>query len=247
MTYRRESRRIPAFNQTSKALLPAAALYSLAVFALEYILTSAFTVHGLLEGNAFALNLRVPIPYAPLTVSVSPLIHLIPACVMVTLISSWIHVTKHALFPPRRRPAKTKAPRRVKRGLPRRKKGVYSKVGGYLRSLTSLWRRGKSPFNRLHLPSMPLVGAAVKGAFVTLSAFSVLAVLVYLLEYPQPLYEAAANLYSGNPYLLNIIYGLLEAFSGLKVTWKYLICQNLAALASASASIIYGRRRMAER
>jgi len=93
---------------------------------------------------------------------------------------------------------------------------------------------------------MPLVKAAVKGAFVTLSAFSVLAVLVYLLEYPQPLYEAA-NLYSGNPYLLNIVYGLLEAFSGLKVTWKYLICQNLAALASASASIIYGRRRMAER
>ena len=246
MTYRRESRRIPAFNQTSKALLPAAALYSLAVFALEYILTSAFTVHGLLEGNAFALNLRVPIPYAPLTVSVSPLLHLIPACVMVTLISSWIHVTKHALFPPRRR-AKPKAPRRVKRGLPRRKKGVYSTVGGYLRSLTSLWGKVKSPFNWLHLPSMPLVEAAVKGAFVTLSAFSVLAVLVYLLEYPQLLYEAAANLYSGNPYLLNIVYGLLEAFSGLKVTWKYLICQNLAALASASASIIYGRCRMAER
>ncbi|HDJ04439.1 hypothetical protein CW711_05850 [Candidatus Bathyarchaeota archaeon] len=245
MTYRRESRRIPAFNQTSKALLPAAALYSLAVLALEHILTSAFTVHGLLEGNASALNLRVPIPYVPLTVSVSPLIHLIPACVMVTLLSSWIHVTKHALFPPRRR-AKTKAPRRVKRGLPRRKKGVYSKVGGYLRSLTSLWGKVKSPFNRLHLSSMPLVKAAVKGAFVTLSAFSVLAVLVYLLEYPQPLYEAA-NLYSGNPYLLNIVYGLLEAFSGLKVTWKYLICQNLAALASASASIIYGRRRMAER
>ena len=246
MTYRRESRRIPAFNRPLRALLPAAALYSLAVLALEHILTSAFTVHGLLEGNASALNLRVPIPYTPLTVSVSPLIHLIPACVMATLISSWIHVTKQALFPPRRR-AKTKAPKRMKRRLPRRKKGFYSTVGGYLRSLTSLWGKVKPPFNRLHLSSMPLVKAAVKGAFVTLSAFSVLAVLVYLLEYPQPLYEATANLYSENPYLLNIVYGLLEAFSGLKVTWKYLICQNLAALASASASIIYGRRRMAER
>lgn len=305
MSYRRETMHAVFRWAPSRRTLLAVAVYSLIALALEYFLTVTFITHGLSEGEMLTLSLRVPASDITLTASVSPLIHLIPACVMIALVSSWMHVTEYALRIPMRKPTKFRAPKRVRRSVRRGRKGLLFAVRRRLKPLIDLWGRVKwkarSPFVSLwrsldlgcvsaRLQRMPFTVAAVKGALITLSAFSVLAVLVYLLEYPQTLYEATVNLYQGNPLLLNLVFGLheairglavalgplgwlpsavndallksapsfkkaldlslkpiLEAFSGLNITWRYLVCQNLAALTSASIAIVYGRYRTTKR
>jgi hypothetical protein len=194
---------------------------------------------------------------------ISPLFHLIPLAVIVTLAFTWTYLTKHAAVRPREA-LRGKPGRATKQGkesqtiLGRMKSGLLRVKG-----ISFVWRK-------IHFAR-----ATVKSAFMVFLVFLTLVLVASLLAYPQLIYRTILTAYQTNPSLLNFVKGTGQALSsiggvfsginnavvsaapglgdlGLSVgaviaplanlnnTGKYLVLQNLAAWVSSLAVLFYG-------
>jgi hypothetical protein len=200
-----------------------------------------------------------------LTVSISPLFHLVPLAVIITLLFSWIYLTKHVAVKPQeikkgigesvaRRTNRSRLQRigdRVKSGLLR------------VRGISYLWQK-------IHFAR-----ATTKGALIVLLTFAVFILIVSLLAYPKLIYQTISSAYQSNPSLLGFVKGAGEAlspiggffsivnnailsaapgfrnlalgfgtiitpFADLDNSGKYLLFQNVAAWISALTALFYG-------
>lgn len=193
---------------------------------------------------------------------VSPLFHLIPAAVVITLTFSWTYLRRHMT-------AKTQETI---------KKKVTTVVKGGKEPKTSLLSKLKNKMSKVkgftHL-QQKIANVTIKSALTTLLLFIVFAFTVSLLAYPRLIYEAVASAYQNDPALLNFVKGTTEALSpifwlfsvignalislapafrdfvlalgtiisplvGLDAAGKYLAFQNAAAWISALFALIYG-------
>jgi hypothetical protein len=192
---------------------------------------------------------------------VSPLFHLIPAAVVITLTFSWTHLRRYMSARPQET-VKKKVTAVAKRGKPKtsllgRLKNKMSKVKGF----TYLQQK--------------IANTTMKSALTVLLLFIVFAFTVSLLAHPRLIYETVASAYQNNPALLNFVKGATEALSpifwlfsaignalislapafrdfvlalgtiisplvGLDTAGKYLAFQNAAAWISALFALIYG-------
>jgi hypothetical protein len=198
----------------------------------------------------------------PATISVSLLFHLVPIAVMITLVFSWLYLT-------RKLAAKSQ---RV------RKSGVFAGKGTEPKKSKSGTNRRVDNF----LGRIGASGAAVRSAATVLLVFLTLVLLVSLLAYPQLIYRTVQNAYQNNPSLLSFVRsvdssvagfaqavapigwigaaannGLLAAaptiqslgsglgnslasLAGLDNSGKYLVFQNAAAWISVILILFYG-------
>lgn len=191
---------------------------------------------------------------------ISPLFHLIPAAVVITLAFSWTYLTRCMAIKPQET-AKKKMPT-VKKGKPET---------SFLSELkTKIF--GAEIFVSLR---QKMANATIKSALTVLLLFMVFALTVSLLAYPRIIYEAVASAYRNNIALLNFVKGTTEALApifwifsavgnalillvpafrdfalalgtiisplvGLDATGKYLAVQNAAAWISALLALTYG-------
>lgn len=199
-----------------------------------------------------------------LTVTISPLFHLVPITVIIALLFSWTYLTKHiATKPYEERKGKTRTV--AKRGKESRVKRFFGRVKAGLlrvRGISYLWRR-------IHFAR-----ATIKSALTILLAFGTFVLLISLIAFPKLIPQIMANLYENNPTLLNSMKGSAETlapigsiFSGinnallavapgfrnfvsglgnilrplttLDNAGKYLAFQNVAAWVAALAVLFY--------
>ena len=191
--------------------------YVLAASILEYLITDVFVSFGLRDDWKLSLS----IPNLNFTFSLSLILHVIPIIVIMALVLSWIHITRYTgqIRIENERAARqiTKRKRRERRRVPQPERGISS----LNRFFGGIWNTLVTPFTAFlriirrsrvvkYFEERPSAVAAIKGAVIILAAFTALASLVYLLEYPDTIYYLTVNFYKCNPFLLNFVYGSHE-------------------------------------
>ena len=138
-----------------------------------------------------------------LTIAISPLFHLVPIAVIITLLFSWTYLTRHVAVKPHE-VRKGKAGPVAKRAKePKLKKFAGKIKSGLLRvkGVAYLWKK-------IHFAR-----ATAKGALTVLLAFATFILIVSFLAYPKLIYQTISSAYQNNPSLLNFVKGTAEALA----------------------------------
>jgi hypothetical protein len=191
--------------------------------------------------NLLQWNFQFPGTDWATTITVSPLFHLVPIAVIITLVSSWGYLTKYvAVKPPKTLKEKAKPTKRgKKRGL-REARKLASRISHAVKNFFDKIRSGLSRVKGVAYPwqEIHFARATIKSASTVLLVFAVFILLVSLLAYPQLIYRTISSAYQNNPSLLNFtkstsssIKGIAEALA--PIGW---ICSaiNNALLSAAS-------------
>jgi len=140
----------------------------------------------------------------PVTIAISPLFHLVPIAVIITLVFSWTYLTRKLAVKPQE-VRRGKAVTYTKRGIESRKlasktsravRKFFGKIqSGLLRvkAVSYLWQK-------IHFARV-----TIKSALTVLLTFLLLVLIVSLLTYPQLIYRTVASAYQSNPSLLNFV------------------------------------------
>lgn len=156
------------------------------------------------------------------TLTISPLFHLVPLSVAITLTTCWIYLTKHVMIRPQIS-QKTRIGTPIKRG----------RAQGGRKTMTSV----KRAFSRINVFAyadrrIRSTRPTVRSALGVFAAFLALILVVTLLAFPNVIYEGVTNAYLSNPGLLNFIRGSGQALSS-SVGWVF-SSLNGAVLAGSS-------------
>jgi len=227
-----------------------AALISFLVLAIlvEFLFVYFFLSFGLKDENLFIWK-----PHVSLTITISPLFHLLPIGVIAVLVSSWTYVTKYIAVVPRGRPLPERQPikrrKRYPRAFGRRLssikgffKGISKKFQGVSRALKGFYRKISASVLRIPGVSylqkrLPLAQAAIKSAAIVLLIFMLAAFALYVLGQQGLVQESVVKFYEGNPFfqglVLNMIYGAQAVGRALAPIGWLASAINKALLAAA--------------
>lgn len=198
------------------------------------------------------------------TLAISPLFHLVPIAVVVTLLTSWTYLRRQVII----KPSESQRGKQSIAG--KRAKGKQETLAHKLRF--TFWRRKKttSP-GRVRVRR-----TSVRSALIVFAAFSALLLLISLFAYPRLIYQAIAYAYGNDPSLLGFIRSigaalapvgavfspinsalwwaapgfrnfvlalgaLISPVATLDPAGKYLVFQNAAAWISTLIILFYGR------
>jgi len=140
----------------------------------------------------------------PVALTISPLLNLVPICVIITLGFSWTYLTKRTAIK-RQEIRKGKVETFQKTG----KKGLMWKIShagsDYSRRIKLRLSKTKvaSYLSRVHF-----VRATVRSAFIVLLVFGAFALMFLVLAYPQLIYSGVSNAYRNNLGLVNFVSGV---------------------------------------
>lgn len=184
----------------------------------ELLLVFAFQTMGLTDQNAWVSTLLVPGTSLSLTLTVSPLLHLMPIAVVIVLFTSWRYLTKTNVFTLQRETAKRIPLRRTtETGRFRSMQRSFRNIG---RRLQRFGRTVKSGFAKI--PGVPSISqrlssahAAVRSAIVILLVFISIAVGLVFVAYPDLIYYLTINLYRSSPALVNCTAGTASWLNGV--------------------------------
>jgi hypothetical protein len=198
------------------------------------------------------------------TLAISPLFHLVPIAVVLTLVSSWTYLKRQVVTRPSE--AQRGKPSSVSKG----RKGQKKTFVGRIRSAFS--RKERTSFGR----EARFRRANLRSALIVLLVFSALLLMISLFAYPSLLYQAVGSIYENNPALLSFLKGVgaavapigavfssinsallsaspgfrdfvlaiglpIEPLASLDNAGKYLVFQNGAAWLSAFIVLFYGK------
>ena len=197
---------------------------------------------------------------------ISPLFHLVPIAVIITLAFSWAYLTRHIAVKPHEMHKG-----KVETAFKRKKKPRLEEVRRFFGKIKSGILRVKGIaylWQKIHFAR-----ATIKSALIVLLVFSALILAVSILAYPQLIYQTASNIYRNNPSLLNFVKATAQTLSPifsvisnallsaaprfrdfvlslssvvsplvrLDNVGKYLAFQNVAAWISAITALVYGQ------
>lgn len=144
-----------------------------------------------------------------ITIAISPLFHLVPIAVIITLVSSWTYLTKYVAVKPKR-VWKEKVRHAGKRG----KKPRLEEAGKLTSKISHAIKRffGKIKSELLRVKGVAYLWqkihfarATIKSALTLLLVFAVFILIVSLIAYPQLVYRTISNAYQSNPSLLGFV------------------------------------------
>jgi ABC-type glycerol-3-phosphate transport system permease component len=177
------------FRWTAPKGLIAIILFLIAATLIECLVMVYALNLGVKDETVLKWDLQFP---ENVTITVSPLFHIAPIAVIITLVFSWSYLTKHiAVKPYRIRKEKMKQSSKPKktRGFSRRIKGFFRKMKSGLlkvKAVSYLWQ--KIHFGR----------AVIKSAFVIIMVFAASILVISLLTYPQLIYHFVLNTFATN-------------------------------------------------
>jgi hypothetical protein len=181
--------------------LTAILLFLVLTALIEYIIVIYAISLGVKDLAILRWTGQLPPTNQTFTIVISPLFHLVPIAVMVTLACVWTYLTKHLAI-------KTYDERRRKYGTTskqaKKAKKFFDKIKSPLLSVKSIayfWQKIHS------------TQATLKGALSVILIFLVFVLLFSLFTYPKLIHETIANAYKTNPSLLNFIKGTTKAFT----------------------------------
>jgi hypothetical protein len=230
----------------------------------EYIVVVYAMSLGVTDQSPLQWSFIFPGIGSNVTLTISPLFHLVPIAVVITLVSSWAYLRRQVATKPSeaQRGKLTSVSKRMKR----QKRTFTDRLG-------SIFSRKERPTSLGR--EVRLRRANVRSALIVLIVFSALLLLISLFTYPNLLYQAVASIYENNPSLINFVKGagaalapigavfssinnallttspgfrgfvltlglLVSPLATLDNAGKYLAFQNGAAWISAFIILLYG-------
>jgi hypothetical protein len=150
--------------------------------------------------------------------AISPLFHLVPIAVIISLLSSWTYLTRNMAVKPaemRRetiKPAKQRKERSLKEAgkltskISHAVRGFFGKIKNALlrvKGVAYLWQK-------IHFAR-----AAIKSAMTTLLVFAAFIFIISLLTYPHLIYQTVSNAYQNDPSMLNFVKSTGNSLRGI--------------------------------
>jgi len=206
------------FHWTTLKAIVAIILFLVIAALIEYSIVLYALNLGVKDENLLQWSLKFPGTNWTIAVTVSPLFHLVPIAVIITLMSSWSYLTKYVAVKPaktlKRKAKPTK--RQKKQGLKQVRK-LASKIS---RTVKNFCDKIKSGFSRVGGFAYPwkktyFARATVKSALTVLLVFAAFTLLVSLLAYPQLIYRIISSAYQKNPSLLNFTKSTSNSLKGI--------------------------------
>ncbi|MEA2090000.1 MAG: hypothetical protein U9O89_04495 [Thermoproteota archaeon] len=246
-------------------------LFLASAIFIEYVIVRFSLFLGVTDTNM--LKQAFPFPGASLsfTITISPLFHLIPIGVVITLVFSWMHLLRHVAVLPHKIMRKKKTPKIEKKRRLKLVRSFFRRASQTLKSVSRRWRQ------------LFFAQAAVKSALSVLAVSVVIAFVTYFLVYPSLIGNSTVEFYNSSPsalgfvtktvevanevgrtltplgWLASIIDGALKAAAPgfrstiqgfgtltaplvkLDAVGKYILCQNIAAWVPALIVLTYGQ------
>jgi hypothetical protein len=187
----------------------------------EILLVYSFITFGLVDRNILTANLIIPYAKWSFTLSVSPLLHLLPLSVIVVLLTNWTYLTKFTAFVPQRVETARRPPPSARRAPESRR---FKSIRRFLRSidrrLQRVGRASKSTLQRIPGVSyisqrLTFASAVVRDATAVLAVFICMVLMLYLVEYPDLIRNLTVNLYRDAPALRGLVVGIAEWLRGV--------------------------------
>jgi hypothetical protein len=164
---------------------------------IEYGLVLYFLSLGLQDTSLVSTNW-------PVTLAISPLLNLVPICVIITLGFSWAYLTKRTAIR-RQEIRKGKVETFQKTG----KKGLMWKIS---HAGSDYSRRMKLRLSKTkvaaYISRVYFARVTVKSAFAVLLIFGAVTLMFLILAYPQLIYSGVSNAYRNNLGLFNFVSGV---------------------------------------
>jgi len=135
-------------------------------------------------------------------VSISPLFHILPLIVVIVLTLSWFYLNESLKIASYRK--REKISEKIKK---RRKTGKIGRINEFIQKI-------KLPESLRKV----LRSSSFKGAFVTIIFFPSLALIVYLITYPDMLYNFTYSMFKSNPSLLGFAIAIRNFASSIGQT-----------------------------
>ena len=195
---------------TLKGAIAAIAFFVVAVLAEFLVVLYAINL-GVKDAGLVTINW-------PVAFTISPLFHVVPTAVIITLLFTWMYLAKKLSLRPLqpigrtevsgRRRAEMKQPVSKASQPAKSSLGETKKVPAKVRGLSSIWEKIYS------------ARAPIKSAFIVFIAFFVLVLIVSLLTYPALVYQTVTGAYQSHssPYgfvvsVANLLRGFAQAVS----------------------------------
>ncbi len=139
------------------------------------------------------------------TLTVSPLFHLVPLTVIIALVASWAYLARHVGTRAQETwRGKASQPPRYGKKAESRLMLFFGRIGSSLskvRGFSYLAKKAHSARGK------------IKSALIVFVVFALFVLVASLLAYPQTIYRVASNLYQTNPSLLGFVRGTNEALA----------------------------------
>jgi len=212
----RLSRRLILRWATLKGLT-AIILFIILAVLVEYAIVVYAISLGVREENPLKGSFKFPGTDWTITIAVSPLFHIVPLSVIITLVFCWVCMTKYAAMqPPKPIEGKPKAKQQKKGQTQKAKETFASKICGTIRKFF-----GKIKSGLLRIKGVSYVWsrvsfarATIKSALITILVFLALILLISVIAFPGLIYGTFSNLYKGNPQLLEFVKSVNNALKG---------------------------------
>lgn len=212
----RLSRRLILRWATLKGLT-AIILFFMLTILIEYAIVAYAISLGVEDENPLKGSFKFPGTDWTITIVVSPLFHIVPLAVIITLVFCWICMTKYAVMqPPKLMEGKPKAKQQKKGQTRKTEKRFTSRIGA---AIKKFFGRVKSGLLRIKGVSyiwskVSFARATIKSALITILVFSALILLISVIAFPGLIYGAFSNLYRGNPSLFEFVKSVNNALKG---------------------------------
>lgn len=199
------------FRWTTLKGLAAILLFLLITIMIEYLIVLYAINLGLKDETLLQWSFQFPGTGWIITLAISPLLHLVPIAVVIALVSSWTHLTRHIAVKPGE-----KWKRKVKPTAKRRKGHEFKRMKKLASKITDFFGRVKSALLRIRgvaylWQKIHFARATVKSALTVLLVFGTMILFASFLMYPQLIYWTVSNAYQNHP----LLYGFMKSIGNL--------------------------------
>jgi hypothetical protein len=191
----------PATGRKMLKRLSTTLLFLITTAVIEYLIVLFAMSLGLQDTSIVQWSFQFPGTSSALTLTLNPLFHLVPICVIVTLAFSWTYLTKKVAT--------------RKQEMHRGKVETFSRQKSEKRGIVSRIRRAGSNFSRGIRSRLSVLNRfsqrvrlgrpTVRSALMVILFFCMFTLLFILLAYPKLIYHGMSSLYRANPALLNFV------------------------------------------
>jgi len=203
----------PIFRQTALKNSASIILFLIIAALAEYFVVLYAISLGTTDTSLVEWSFQFPGTNWPVTITISPLFHLVPIAVIITLAFSWIYMAKQVS-------ARRQETQKRKTGIPANQGTTLKKLMSRIsRSVKRFFGRIKSGFLKARGISYlaerisPARGS-IRGAITVLFVFLLFAFVFSLLAYPQLIYWIVTSIYQNNSSVYNFVMSVNNSVKG---------------------------------
>ena len=177
----------------------------------EYLVVVYAISQGITDTTLLQLSFEFPGTSWPVTIAVSPMFHLVPIAVIITLAFSWTYLTRKMAVKQAMKTRPEPSPRRQKQHGDARSK-VTRSLRRFFRKIKSVLLKARGiayVWQKVHFAR-----ATLRSAFAVLSLFLVFTFIFILFTHPQLIYRAVSGAYENNSPLYSFVTSISNSARG---------------------------------